>query len=105
MKRRRGVSSMTGSPVLVGALTVLVVVVAVFLSYNANQGLPFVPTYGLSAELPNASQLVAGNEVRVGGFRVGVVDSISSKHQANGKTYARIHMKLDKKIEPLPIDS
>ncbi len=105
MKGRRGVSSMAGSPVLVGALTVLVVVVAVFLSYNANKGLPFVPTYDLSAELPNAAQLVQGNEVRVGGFRVGVVDSISPKHQANGKTYATIHMKLDKKVEPLPVDS
>jgi virulence factor Mce-like protein len=105
MKRRRGVSSMAGSPVLVGALTVLVVVVAVFLSYNANKGLPFVPTYDLSAQLPNAAQLVQGNEVRVGGFRVGVVDAVSPKRQADGKTYATIHMKLDKSVEPLPVDS
>ncbi len=41
--------------------------VAVFLAYNANQGLPFVPTYKLSAELPNANALVPGNEVRIGG--------------------------------------
>ena len=34
---------------LIGAATVLVVLVAVFLSYNANQGLPFVPTYPLKA--------------------------------------------------------
>ena len=32
------------NPVLVGAVTVLAVLVAVFLAYNANQGLPFVPT-------------------------------------------------------------
>ena len=37
--------SLAASPTLVGAVTVLVVVVAVFLSYQANQGLPFVPTY------------------------------------------------------------
>ena len=30
------------------------VIVAVFLSYQANQGLPFVPTYRVSATLPNA---------------------------------------------------
>ena len=36
-----------GNPVLIGAATVLVMLVAVFLSYNANQGLPFVPTYQL----------------------------------------------------------
>ena len=103
--RRRGVASMAGSPVLVGALTVLVIVVAVFLSYNANKGLPFVPTYDLTAELPNADQLVQGNEVRVGGFRVGVVDDISAKRTASGSTYATIHMKLDKTVEPLPVDS
>jgi virulence factor Mce-like protein len=103
--RRRGVASMAGSPVLVGALTVLVVVVAVFLSYNANKGLPFVPTYDLTAEVPNAAQLVKGNEVRVGGFRVGVVDQIFPKRKPSGTTYATIHMKLDKTIEPLPVDS
>ena len=103
--KRSGVSSMTGSPVLVGALTVLVIVVAVFLSYNANRGLPFVPTYDLSAELPNADQLVKGNEVRVGGFRVGVIDDITPGRTASGQTSATIQMKLDKQIEPLPIDS
>ena len=42
-------SGIAGNPVLIGAATVLVVLVAVFLSYNANQGLPFVPTYALKA--------------------------------------------------------
>ncbi len=32
------------SPLLIGAITTLIVVVAVYLSYNANNGLPFVPT-------------------------------------------------------------
>jgi virulence factor Mce-like protein len=105
MSRRRGAASMAGSPVLVGALTVLVVIVAVFLSYNANKGLPFVPTYDLGAELPNAAQLVAGNEVRIGGFRVGVVDTITPKRRPDGSTFAVIHMKLQTDVKPLPIDS
>jgi virulence factor Mce-like protein len=96
---------MAGSPVLVGALTVLVVIVAVFLSYNANKGLPFVPTYDLGADLDNGAQLVAGNEVRIGGFRVGVVDTITPKRRPDGSTFATIHMKLQSDIEPLPIDS
>jgi virulence factor Mce-like protein len=96
---------MAGSPVLVGALTVLVVIVAVFLSYNANKGLPFVPTYDLGAQLPNAAQLVAGNEVRIGGFRVGVVDTITPKRRADGSTFAIIHMKLQSDVNPLPVDS
>jgi virulence factor Mce-like protein len=96
---------MAGSPVLVGALTTLVVIVAVFLSYNANQGLPFVPTYDLNAKLPNAAQLVQGNEVRMGGFRVGVISTIKPVRQANGTSYAEVQMKLQKNVEPLPVDS
>ena len=64
---------------LVGAATVLVVLVAVFLAYNANKGLPFVPTYELNAELPSAANLVRGNDVRIGGDRVGVVDTIKPR--------------------------
>ena len=59
---------------LVGAVTVLVTIVAVLIAYNANAGLPFIPTYDLQAELPDAQKLVDGNDVRAGGFRVGVVD-------------------------------
>ena len=68
--RGRG-SSIAGNPVLIGAATVLVIIVAVFLAYNANSGLPFVPTYSLNAQVPNAAQLVVGNDVRIGGTRVG----------------------------------
>ena len=41
--RRRGVRQPGRSPTLVGAVTVLIVILAVFLAYNANNGLPFVP--------------------------------------------------------------
>ena len=68
--------SLVASPVLVGAVTVLTALIAVFLAYNANAGLPFVPTYDLKAEIPGGSNLVKGNEVRMGGFRVGVVERI-----------------------------
>ena len=64
--RGRG-SSIAGNPVLIGAATVLVILVAMFLSYNANAGLPFVPSYQLKLEAPSAAALVTGNEVRIGG--------------------------------------
>ena len=76
---RRNRASVVASPVLVGAVTVLVVVVAVFLAYNANSGLPFVPTTQLKVDLSNGANLVPGNEVRVGGFRVGIVKQISPR--------------------------
>jgi virulence factor Mce-like protein len=100
--RRTGGAALTASPVLVGAVTVLVTIVAVFLSYNANSGLPFVPTYDLRANLPNAAQLVEGFEVRIGGTRVGVISEIEPKQREDGSTYAQLTMKLDKEIEPLP---
>ena len=45
MRRRRGrEKSFLQNPVLIGALTVLVVIVAVALAYRANTGLPFTPS-------------------------------------------------------------
>jgi virulence factor Mce-like protein len=105
MSPRRSRAALTASPVLVGAVTVLVTIVAVFLSYNANTGLPFVPTYDLKANLPNASQLVEGFDVRIGGARVGQVAKIEPKQREDGTAYAQVTLKLDKEIEPLPADS
>ena len=81
-------------------------IVAVFLSYNANSGLPFVPTYDLEAELPNAANLVEGNEVRIGGFRVGVDrQDRPDPRSPTAATCARVHLKLQKNVEGLPVDS
>ena len=44
MRRRRGATGLFANPVLVGAVTLLVVNVAIVLAYYANNGLPFVPT-------------------------------------------------------------
>jgi virulence factor Mce-like protein len=102
--RGRG-GTIAGNPVLIGAATVLVILVAVFLAYNANSGLPFVPTYQLQAEVPNAAQLVVGNDVRIGGARVGAVSAITPKRLPDGGTIAVVGMKLDKEVDPLPEDS
>jgi virulence factor Mce-like protein len=105
LRSRRAGGALAASPVLVGAVTVLITIVAVFLAYNANSGLPFVPTYDLKANLPNAAQLVEGFEVRIGGARVGVISEIEPKQREDGSTYAQVTMKLDQEIEPLPSDS
>jgi virulence factor Mce-like protein len=104
-RRRAGTSVLSGSPVLVGAVTVIVTMVAVFLSYNANEGLPFVPTYTLTANVPNANGLVRGNEVRMGGSRIGVVTDIETDPQDNGDVAADLTLELDERIIPLPKDS
>jgi ABC-type transporter Mla subunit MlaD len=105
MMRRRGTASVLANPVLVGAVTTLVVVVAVFLAYNANNGLPFVPTRDLKVQLPNGAELVKGNEVREGGFRIGVVSAMRPAMLPNGQVGAVATLKLDHSAGALPQDT
>ena len=80
-------------------------IVAVFLAYNANNGLPFVSTYDLKARVPNADALVKGNEVRIGGSRVGVVKEVTPVQLRNGRVAAELSLSLDKSAEPIPANS
>ena len=122
MKGRSPGATLAASPTMVGAVTTLIVIVAVFLAYNANNGLPFVPVYSVSVDVPNAARLGTNNEVRIGGTRVGVVESIEpvalgedgertaavggDPNAADVPTLgARLNLKLDKAAEPLPEDS
>jgi ABC-type transporter Mla subunit MlaD len=128
MRRSGPLQSLAASPTMVGAVTTLIVIVAVFLAYNANNGLPFVPTYRVSVVVPNGSRLVKNNEVRIGGNRVGVVEAItptrvSPQQMANPSSQgtatqtstssqsntccvaAKLDLKLDKSVGPLPKDS
>jgi virulence factor Mce-like protein len=89
---------------LVGATTCLVAMVALVLSYNANNGLPFVPTYNIKAVVPDAAELTVGNEVRIGGKRVGSITGITAKRTPAGAD-AVLDLKLDKPVQPLPVDS
>jgi virulence factor Mce-like protein len=104
MNRRR--SSLAASPLLVGAITTLIVVVAVFLSYNANNGLPFVPTYNIKVALPNATGLQQSNQVRIAGTRVGLVGSLTPHQNPHtGRITVIANLKLEKSIEPLPANT
>jgi virulence factor Mce-like protein len=105
MRRRRAATSIASNPVLIGAATTLVVIVAVFLAYNANSGLPFVPTYQLKAAVPNAANLVRGNDVRIGGTRVGTVSDIVPVRHRDGSVTALLTLKLQSDQNPLPDDT
>jgi virulence factor Mce-like protein len=105
MNRRRR-NSLAGSPLLIGAVTTLIVSVAVFLAYNANNGLPFTPTYNIKAALPDASNLLPTNDVRIGGTRVGIITSITPyQDPKTGRVTAIASLKLQKSLEPLPADT
>jgi virulence factor Mce-like protein len=103
--RKRSSSSITANPILIGAATVLVVVVAVFLAYNANNGLPFVPSYQLNVDVPSGANLVRGNDVRIGGARVGTISAIVPKRGKDGSYVAQLQLKLQTDLKPLPKDS
>jgi virulence factor Mce-like protein len=105
MRNRGGIQGVASSPILVGAVTILVVIVAVFLAYNANNGLPFVSTYNLKARVPNANALVKGNDIRIGGTLVGTVKSVVPVQTGDGEVAAELSLSLDKSAEPLPVDS
>lgn len=98
-------ASAASNPVLIGAVTVLVTTVAVFLAYNANNGLPFVPTTTVKVRVANGANLVSGNEVRSGGSRIGVVTDMKPVRLADGTSGAELTMELEKAHGDLPKDS
>ncbi|HWE11466.1 MAG TPA: MlaD family protein [Solirubrobacteraceae bacterium] len=103
--RRRRDAWWAGNPVLIGALTVLVTFVAVYLAYNATNGLPFVPTYDLRVQAADASELTKGDDVYLGGSLVGIVSSVVATRTPTGRPIALLNLHLRKSVEPLPVDS
>jgi virulence factor Mce-like protein len=104
---RRAAFDVFDNPVLVGTVTILIVIVAVYLSYIAENGLPFVPTYNVNVEVANASELVKNADVRIGGARVGQVLTITPELPTKQwpHPYAQLALSLQKSLEPLPMDT
>jgi virulence factor Mce-like protein len=102
---RKQAPSALANPVLVGAMTVLVTIVAVFLAYNANQGLPFVPTRQLRVNVASGSDLVVGNEVREGGYRIGLVSALKPIKLKSGQIAAQLTLQLKQTNGNVPMDS
>src|SRR6185312_8435131 len=94
VRSRRHDPGLAGNPVLIGALTVLVTIVAVYLAYNATNGLPFVPTYQLHVQAANASELAHGDNGNMGGALVGIVSTVKPERLPAGRTIALINVQL-----------
>jgi ABC-type transporter Mla subunit MlaD len=80
-------------------------VIAVVLAFQANNGLPYVPSYTLHIEAPNAEELVHGAEVHIGGALIGNVSSVTAARDSSGRPIAVIDARLNKSVEPLPVDT
>ena len=102
---RRPSTSIVASPVLIGAVTLLVTIVAVFLAYNANQGLPFVPNLEVKVLADNASAVGRGAEIREGGIRVGFVREVRTRALEDGSAAAEIHAVLEADEGEVPVDT
>jgi virulence factor Mce-like protein len=104
---RQAAREIFDNPILIGTITILIVIVAVYLSYIAENGLPFLPTYNVNVDVANASELVKNADVRVGGARVGQVLTITPE-PANKNwphPFARLGLALESNLEPLAPDT
>ena len=102
---RRPNTSLVASPALVGAVTVLVALIAVFLAYNANNGLPFTPTLDVRVRAENSAAMTKGSEVREGGVRIGVVKTIRTVRLPSGKAGAELAVTIQGSGDDLPVDT
>jgi virulence factor Mce-like protein len=106
---RRAAIDVFNNPILIGTVTILIAIVAVYLSYIAENGLPFIPTYNIKVDVANASELVKNADVRIGGARVGQVLTITPEPRGTDPGYkqpfARLGLALQKSLEPLPYNT
>jgi virulence factor Mce-like protein len=106
-RARQATADVFNNPILIGTITILVVIVAVYLSYIAENGLPFVPTYNIKIDVANAAELVKNADVRIGGARVGQVLSITPEPATKQwpHPFARLSLSLQTSLDPLPPDT
>ena len=62
MRPRRGGLAILAHPRILGGAALLILAWALYLSYSALTGLPFVPTYAVDVQLPDAAQLAVVQE-------------------------------------------
>jgi virulence factor Mce-like protein len=96
--------SLFNNPVLAGTVTILVVLVTVYLSYIAENGLPFIPTYNVNVQVADGGELNKNADVRIGGARVGQVLKVTPEpaNKLYPHPFAQLELALDKNLEPLP---
>jgi virulence factor Mce-like protein len=92
------------SPVLIGAITVLIAILAMVLAFGSNRGLPFVPTRQFEVDFGDGAAVIVGDDVREGGFLVGLVSGMRPV-ALRGHTLARLTLKIHKRDANIPVDS
>jgi virulence factor Mce-like protein len=88
------------SPVTIGLITLVVIVVATFLGFTKD--IPFTGKYHLEAVFPSANSIRKNSPVRIAGVNVGKVKAVSPQE---GSDSARITLEIDKKGLPIHADA
>jgi ABC-type transporter Mla subunit MlaD len=94
---------------LIGLATVVVLIVAVYISYNANTGTPFERYDQYTVDLPNANRLVKAAEVRAGGVRVGQIKRVEvfpAERGVRGSVpFTRAYVQVPRGSLKVPVDT
>jgi virulence factor Mce-like protein len=90
---------------LIGTIVVALILVAVYISWESVNGLPFQSRYHVFVEVPDAEHLVTTDEVRVGGIRVGQVSQVTAMPAGRARPYAKVKLSLDPSVGRLPVDT
>ncbi|WP_320669353.1 MlaD family protein [Patulibacter defluvii] len=88
-----------------GLVLVAIALVVFAISWGASRGLPWRDYQRVSVLVPDAASLVKGDDVRIGGARVGRLDRISAHPLPDGRIVAQLDLQLDPDQDPLPVDS
>jgi virulence factor Mce-like protein len=89
-----------------GILILLLGAGIMFVSYGAQNGLPWAQPYEIEIAVPDAGKLAKNAEVRIGGARVGQVVVIRAvPREGEVPPHAVLELKLDKEVGPLPVDT
>ncbi|MCW2991383.1 MAG: Mammalian cell entry related domain protein, partial [Solirubrobacterales bacterium] len=108
MSRRAptGLRGLSRDTLVIGTVALLVCAVAVLISYRAQNGLPWLSTYRIHADVPDGAKLLKNADVRIGGARVGQVLGIHAEPGGAGHPpFTRLDLALDSAAGPLPADT
>jgi virulence factor Mce-like protein len=91
---------------VLGLAALAFALVALAISYRAQNGLPWISTYRIQADVPDGSKLLKNADVRIGGARVGQVLAIHAEPGGDGHPpFTRLDLALKPGVGPLPADS
>jgi virulence factor Mce-like protein len=92
-----------------GLLALVLLLAGVYISYNANSGVPGQSSYEFRVDVADADRLVKTNQVRMAGVRVGQIKRVEVVPAKAGtpdpEPRARITVSLQQDTDPIPVDT